>query len=435
MTRINRRRSHRPGADHRRREELVRLAGRAANAASTSCPRTSPAEEAAEIRRQALEELTQAPLDNIAHHSLDVQPRLAPQLRELHRRGPDPDGGRRAAARARQPCRTATSTSRSPPPRPPWWPAPTAAARRSARPAAPSVRVEDVGMTRAPVFRTSGIVQTQQFLHWIREHEDEIRKIDRGHQPPPEAARDPPLRLRHHGLPALPLRLGRRHGHEHGDHRLRPRGQRADRARHRRALRRPVGQLLRGQEAGGHQLPGGPRQAHLRRGPARGAGPPPASSRPTPATWSRCSTGRTCWARSPPARCGFNAHYANVLAAFFIATGQDPAHVVEGSHGRHLHRAARAGLGLRLGLHARRAARRGRRRHRARHPARGPGHARRLARPRAPRRRRHAPGRDPRRGGARRRAVADGGVHLPTTWRGPTRSSGAARSAPAASPT
>jgi hydroxymethylglutaryl-CoA reductase (NADPH) len=30
---------------------------------------------------------------------------------------------------------------------------------------------------------------------------------------------------------------------------------------------------------------------------------------------------------------GFNAHYANVLAALFLATGQDPAHVVEGSLG------------------------------------------------------------------------------------------------------
>lgn len=30
---------------------------------------------------------------------------------------------------------------------------------------------------------------------------------------------------------------------------------------------------------------------------------------------------------------GFNAHFANVIAAFFIATGQDPAHVVEGSLG------------------------------------------------------------------------------------------------------
>ena len=30
---------------------------------------------------------------------------------------------------------------------------------------------------------------------------------------------------------------------------------------------------------------------------------------------------------------GFNAHYANIVAALFIATGQDPAHVVEGSMG------------------------------------------------------------------------------------------------------
>lgn len=30
---------------------------------------------------------------------------------------------------------------------------------------------------------------------------------------------------------------------------------------------------------------------------------------------------------------GFNAHFANVIAAFYIATGQDPAHVVEGSLG------------------------------------------------------------------------------------------------------
>lgn len=30
---------------------------------------------------------------------------------------------------------------------------------------------------------------------------------------------------------------------------------------------------------------------------------------------------------------GFNAHFANIVAAFFAATGQDLAHVVEGSHG------------------------------------------------------------------------------------------------------
>ena len=30
---------------------------------------------------------------------------------------------------------------------------------------------------------------------------------------------------------------------------------------------------------------------------------------------------------------GFNAHFANIIAAVFLATGQDPAHVVEGSLG------------------------------------------------------------------------------------------------------
>ncbi|MCG8457288.1 MAG: hypothetical protein MI919_13515, partial [Holophagales bacterium] len=38
------------------------------------------------------------------------------------------------------------------------------------------VRVENVGITRAPVFRTSGIVQTTSFLEWIVEHEQEIRQ-------------------------------------------------------------------------------------------------------------------------------------------------------------------------------------------------------------------------------------------------------------------
>ncbi|MEM1183270.1 MAG: hydroxymethylglutaryl-CoA reductase (NADPH), partial [Acidobacteriota bacterium] len=38
------------------------------------------------------------------------------------------------------------------------------------------VRVENVGITRAPVFRTSGIVQTTEFLEWIQDHEAEIRE-------------------------------------------------------------------------------------------------------------------------------------------------------------------------------------------------------------------------------------------------------------------
>ena len=40
-----------------------------------------------------------------------------------------------------------------------------------------SVRVEDVGMTRAPAFRTSGVQQTRDFLRWIEEHDVEIRTL------------------------------------------------------------------------------------------------------------------------------------------------------------------------------------------------------------------------------------------------------------------
>ena len=38
-------------------------------------------------------------------------------------------------------------------------------------------RVEDVGITRAPAFRTSGMEETQDFLEWVRTHEDEIRQV------------------------------------------------------------------------------------------------------------------------------------------------------------------------------------------------------------------------------------------------------------------
>lgn len=38
------------------------------------------------------------------------------------------------------------------------------------------VRVDDVGITRAPAFRTSGIEQTRRFTRWLEEHEGEIRR-------------------------------------------------------------------------------------------------------------------------------------------------------------------------------------------------------------------------------------------------------------------
>jgi len=39
------------------------------------------------------------------------------------------------------------------------------------------VRVENVGITRAPVFRSSGIEQTQDFLVWVQEHYLQIKQL------------------------------------------------------------------------------------------------------------------------------------------------------------------------------------------------------------------------------------------------------------------
>ncbi|WP_433738875.1 hydroxymethylglutaryl-CoA reductase [Pseudomonas putida] len=39
------------------------------------------------------------------------------------------------------------------------------------------VRVEEIGITRAPVFCSNGIVQTQAFLAWIRDHYKEIKQL------------------------------------------------------------------------------------------------------------------------------------------------------------------------------------------------------------------------------------------------------------------
>ncbi len=139
-------------------------------------PKDLPAAEAAEIRRLALEEMTSTPLSNIGHHSLDVQ-------RASHRHcenfigvaqipmgvvGPLKVRGEFADGDFWVPLATTeaalvASTNRG------------CAALREAGGAV--VRVEDVGMTRAPVFRTSGIVQTQQFLRWIEDHTEEIRQL------------------------------------------------------------------------------------------------------------------------------------------------------------------------------------------------------------------------------------------------------------------
>jgi hydroxymethylglutaryl-CoA reductase (NADPH) len=294
-------------------------------------PKDLPAEEAAEIRRRALEAMTRTPLANIGHHSLDVQ-------RASHRNcenfigvaqvplgvvGPLKVRGRHADGDFWVPLATTeaalvASTNRG------------CAALREAGGAV--VRVEDVGMTRAPVFRTSGIVQTQQFLQWIQDHWEEIRAVAEG------TSRY--LRL----LEVRPYAFGTtvflRFRFDTGD----AMGMNMATI----ACDRTVNELIepatgvpciglsgnycvdkkpaainwqegRGKRIYAEILLDAPILHHILKTDAR--------------SLVEVQYRKNLLGPIAAGSMGFNAHYANVLAAFFIATGQDPAHVVEGSMG------------------------------------------------------------------------------------------------------
>jgi hydroxymethylglutaryl-CoA reductase (NADPH) len=294
-------------------------------------PKDLPAEEAAEIRHSALEHMTQTAMPNIAHHSLDV--RRASQrhcenfigvaqipmgvVGPLRIRGKHVDGDVYVPLATTEAALVA-STNRG------------CAALREAGGAV--VRVEDVGMTRAPVFRTSGIVQTQQFLQWIQDHEEEIRELTE--------ATSNHLRL----LEIRPYAFGTtvflRFRFDSGD----AMGMNMVTI----ACDRVVNDLIepatgvacvalsgnycvdkkpaainwqegRGKRIYAEVLLDAPILHHYLKTNARDL---------VEAQYRKNLLGSIA-----AGSMGFNAHYANVLSAFFIATGQDPAHVVEGSMG------------------------------------------------------------------------------------------------------
>ena len=133
------------------------------------------AREAASIRRQALERLSETETDGIQHYSFDAEQVSSSNCENLIGVaqvpmgvvGPVPIRGEHVDDDVYVPLATTegalvASVNRG------------CAALRAAQGAV--VHVEDVGMTRAPVFRTSGIRETQQFLSWVEENEDEIRR-------------------------------------------------------------------------------------------------------------------------------------------------------------------------------------------------------------------------------------------------------------------
>ncbi|HEX3128268.1 MAG TPA: hydroxymethylglutaryl-CoA reductase (NADPH) [Thermoanaerobaculia bacterium] len=313
-----------------RREELVRaLVG--GELRFHELPKDLPAEEAAEIRRRAVERMTETQLDNIAYHSLDVQRASRRNCENFIGVAQIPMGvvgplrvrGRVADGDFYIPLATTeaalvASTNRG------------CSAITQAGGAV--VRVEDVGMTRAPVFRTSGIQQTQQFLQWIAEHHEDLKKITE--------ATSQHLRL----LEVRPYTFGTtvflRFRFDSGD----AMGMNMATI----ACDRAVNDLIEPATgvpcvalSGNYCVDKKPASINFQEG--RGKRIYAEVLLEAPILHHQLKTNardlvevqyrKNLLGSIAAGSMGFNAHYANVLAAFFIATGQDPAHVVEGSMG------------------------------------------------------------------------------------------------------
>lgn len=294
-------------------------------------PKDLPAEEAAEIRREALERMTETSLPNIAHHSLDV--RRASQrhcenfigvaqipmgvVGPLRVRGKHANGDFWVPLATTEAALVA-STNRG------------CSAIREAGGAV--VRVEDVGMTRAPVFRTSGIVQTQWFVQWIDEHMEDIRQHTE--------ATSRHLKL----LEVRPYAFGStvflRFRFDSGD----AMGMNMVTI----ACDRVVNEYIEPATgvpciglSGNYCVDKKPAAINWQEG--RGKRIYAEVLLEAPVLHHNLKTNardlvevqyrKNLLGSIAAGSMGYNAHYANVLAAFFIATGQDPAHVVEGSMG------------------------------------------------------------------------------------------------------
>lgn len=313
-----------------RREELVRSLVRR-EMRFHELPKDLPAEEAAEIRRRALERMTDTPLDNIAHHSLDVQRASRRNCENFFGVAQIPMGVV-GPLRVRGRCADGDF----------WVPLATTEAALVAstnrgcsaitQAGGAVVRIEDVGMTRAPVFRTSGIVQTQWFLQWIKDHDAEIRRITE------DTSRH--LKL----LEVRPYTFGTtvflRFRFDSGD----AMGMNMATI----ACDRAVNDLIEPQTgvpcvalSGNYCVDKKPAAINFQEG--RGKRIYAEVLLEAPILHHQLKTNardlvevqyrKNLLGSIAAGSMGFNAHYANVLAAFFIATGQDPAHVVEGSMG------------------------------------------------------------------------------------------------------
>lgn len=194
------------------------------------------------------------------------------------------------------------------------------------------VRVEDVGMTRAPVFRTGGIDETRRFLRWVAEHEDAIRKAAEGTS---RYLTLLDIRPRAFGTTVL-LRFRFHTGDAMGMNMVTV------------ACDRVVREVIEpgtGVEcvalSGNYCTDKKPSTINVHEGRGKRIFAEVTLEEPVLRRCLKTSAAALVEAQYrknllgsiAAGSQGYNAHFANVVAAFFIAAGQDPAHVVEGSLG------------------------------------------------------------------------------------------------------
>ncbi len=294
-------------------------------------PRDLPADEASEIRREAIEALTQTELQHIAHHSLDVQRASKRHCENFIGVAQIPMGvvgpltvrGSHAEGDFYVPLATTeaalvASTNRG------------CTAIREAGGAV--VRAEDVGMTRAPVFRTSGIEQTQRFLAWIKDHFADLKAVTEktSHHLRLEDVRTFAfgttvfLRFRFNAGDAMGMNMATIACDRVVSDLIEPAtgvpciGLSGNYCVDKKAAE------INFQEGRGKRI-----YAEVVLGPEVLHDVLKTNAKALVEVQYRKNLLGSIAAGSK----GYNAHFANVLAAFFIATGQDPAHVVEGSLG------------------------------------------------------------------------------------------------------
>ncbi len=289
------------------------------------------ADEAADVRRRALAEIRGTTLDHLGRYTLDATRASTRHCENFIGAaqvpigivGPLPVRGEVVREDVLVPLATTEGAL-------------LASVNRGCRALAASggaaARAEDVGMTRAPVFRTSGLEQTGRFLAWVREHEPELREVAESTS-------------RHLKLQAIrPSAFGTtvflRFRFSTGD----AMGMNMATIACDRVIRQVVepGTGVRCVAlSGNYCVDKKPAAINFQEGrgkrifsEARFGGAVLEEVLGTNAPdLLEVQYRKNLLGSIAAGALGYNAHYANVLAAFFIATGQDLAHVVGGAMG------------------------------------------------------------------------------------------------------